>query len=519
MDQAPAHEAQQQTPWGTLRWWAGLLLGLVGFGLLVLLPPLPVLYQAVGALGVASEHLQPVAVSIQRVFALLWWMLWWWVGEVVPLPVTALLPAVVGPLLGLVRVQGEEVQALPLRSFLHGYADPIVLLFLGSFIVAEALREYGLDQRWALWLLSRRWVVQTPHRLLLSVMAATAALSMWMNNTATAAMLMPVVVGILAHVRTQLPAAVLQRLGMALVLGVAWAASIGGMMTIVGTAPNGIAVGVLRQHALELSFLGWLQYGVPAGVGLLVVGWRVLLWRARVAQVPLHTMYDRVIEYYRHLPPLEPAAWRVLFVFAGVVLGWLVTPFLAELVPALKGFDIWSIALAGAMALFVIPAPRQRGALLSWKAAQRIEWGTLLLFGGGLSLSGLLVETKAAAVVAQVLIGISEWVPPVVLLFVLLLGANFGTEVMSNTALVALLLPLIVPLVVAVGLPVKATLVAMAMVSSCAFMLPVATPPNAIAYTTGLVRLPDMVRVGVLMNCISTLVLTALVLVSLGGGG
>lgn len=514
MNHAQPLDREQQTSWGTAQWWGGLLLGVGGFAFLVLLPPLPPLYEAVRAVGTAPEHLLPVAVSVQRVLALLWWMLCWWVGEVVPLPVTALLPAVVGPLLGLVRVQGEELQGLPLRSFVHSYADPVVLLFLGSFIVAEALREYGVDQRWALWLLSRRWVVRSPARLLLSTMGATAALSMWMNNTATAAMLMPVVVGILAHVRAQLDGAALRRLGMALTLGVAWSSSLGGMMTIVGTAPNGIAVGVLRQQGVEVSFLGWLAYGVPVGVGLLLVGWFMLLWRTRLTTIPLQTVHSYIAERYRELPPLEPAARRALLVFAGVVLGWLAVPFLAELWPALKRLDIWNIALVGAVALFVLPAPRQPGALLSWRVAQRIEWGTLLLFGGGLSLSSLLVETNAAAVATHVLVGFSKWIPSLLLLALLLLAANFGTEVMSNTALAALLLPLVAPLVASLGLPMEATLIAMALVSSCAFILPVATPPNAIAYATGMIDLADMMRVGVLMNLISTLVLTLLVLVS-----
>jgi len=478
---------------------------------ILLLPPLPVFQEAVVAIGTAREHVVPVTLSVQRVLALLCLMSWWWVGEVVPLPVTALLPALVGPLLSLVRLHEGELQAMPLRSFVQGYADPIVLLFLGSFILAEALREYGIDRRWALLLLSRRWVTRSPRRLVLSIMVATAVTSMWMNNTATAAMLMPVVVGIFNRLQRYPTKAPLQRLGMALALGVAWASSIGGMMTVVGTAPNGIAVGVLRQQGIEVSFLRWLQYGIPVGMVLLIIGWLVLVARIHLPWQELRAVRGYIVEEYRQLPPLDAAAWRVLLVVGSVVSAWLFVPFLALWFPVLRGVDVWNIALAGGIALFLIPASQRRGALLSWQAAQRIDWGTLLLFGGGLSLSGLLVESKAAVVLTHVLTAEAVHIPPLLAMALLLLAGNFATELISNTALASLLLALIVPFLKALGIPVEPAIIALAMVTSCAFMLPVATPPNAIAYATRLFSLPAMMRVGIWMNLLATFVLVGLV--------
>jgi len=486
--------------WERLRWWLGLLLGVGGFIVGMVLPPVEPLVRQVSAQGVGDAV--EVARSIQHVLALLWWMLCWWIGEVVPLPVTALLPALVGPLLGLVQPQSDGgVRALPLRAFLQGYADPIVFLFLGSFLLAEALREYGIDRRWGLWLLSRRVVLRSPRYLLLAVMVGGAFLSMWMNNTATAAVLMPVVVGIVFRLQGS---ASEQGLAAALVLGVAWAASIGGMMTVVGTAPNGIAVAVLRQHGVEVDFLRWLGYGLPAGGILLVVAWRVLVWSFRVPVRFPHAV-EEVVGQGRE-PLSAKGAWRVLGVFLVVVLLWLLAP----VVPLLRGVEVWMVALAGAVALFVLPAGEGGKRLVSWEVAQRIDWGTLLLFGGGLSLSGLLVETRAAAVLTQMLAGALAGTSPLLMIGVLLLVANFATELVSNTALAALLLPLVVPLLPQLGIPVEPVAIAVAMVSSCAFMLPVGTPPNAIAYATRCVPLSRMIAVGIRMNLLSTLVLVLL---------
>ncbi|MDW8224957.1 MAG: DASS family sodium-coupled anion symporter [Bacteroidota bacterium] len=506
---AEAEQLQWGVPWGRMRWWVGMFVGLAGCAGILLLPPLGIVEEHVVALGVRAEHVSSVVLSVQRVLALLWWMLWWWVGEVVPLPVTALLPALVGPFLGLVSPRDGQVEPLPLRAFMQGYADPIVFLFLGTFVLAEGLREYGVDRRWALRLLRHPWVMRSPRRLLFAVMLGSAAVSMWMNNTATAALFMPIAVGIMLHLQPRQGRDAAE-LGATLVLGVAWAASIGGMMTIVGTAPNGIAVGILRQYGIEVGFLEWIRYGLPAGSILLLLAWVVLSASMHPSQGSLRNAWEYLEQDIEDAAPMGKGARRVLAVFASVVVLWLCVPLLSGWLPGLRAVDTWSIALLGAAALFLLPSGERRGSLLQWDAAQRIDWGTLLLFGGGLSLSGLLVTTGAATVLTHLLVRALSGVPPVVVLGLLLLAANLATELMSNTALAALLLPLVVPLLGALGVPVEPATVVLAMVTSCAFMLPVATPPNAIAYATQLVPLPQMVRRGIAMNIISTLVLAVL---------
>ncbi|GBD07724.1 Sodium-dependent dicarboxylate transporter SdcS [bacterium HR21] len=493
-------------PRAPLRWWLTLSVGVLGFVASLVLPPL--LAVPPGVLAVAPEQMPTVVLSIQRVLGLLWWMFWWWIGEVVPLPMTALLPALVGPLLGLVSGQTTVAEPLPLRTFLQGYVDPVVLLFLGSFLIAEALRKHGLDQWSALRVFSWRWALRSPRRLLGAVMLSTAVVSMWVSNTATAAMVMPIALGILEVLRRAGLRDDLGAFPQALVLAVAWASSIGGMVTVVGTAPNGIALGVLRQHGVELGFLEWLLFGVPVGICVLSGAWLILVWRLRLPDIPLRALREELQREYWQNKKLSPGARRVAVVFAGVVCAWIALPLLAMLSPVLKVLDLWNVALGGALLLFLLPSGARGEPLLGWDQAQRIDWGTLLLFGGGLTLSAVLTQTGAAQVLTHLLVRALDGLPPIVVAAGILLVANFSTELVSNTALASLLLPLVAASVPALGLPLEGCVIAAAMVSSCAFMLPIATPPNAIAYGTRLLPLPVMVRVGVLMNLLSTAVMT-----------
>ena len=492
-----------------IRWWVLLVAGPLGLLAAVVAPPLGIFEEPLRQLGVTPEALPMMERTVQRVLGLLWWMLCWWLGEVAPLAVTALLPATIAPLLGLLRWKSNGgVQPIVASEILRAYADPVVLLFLGSFLLAQALRQYELDRRWALWMLSRTGVTRTYARVLLVLMLAVMSVSAWLNNTATAALFMPVAVGIAQQIR-------LPQSGMAtaFVLGVAWAASIGGMTTIVGTAPNGIAVGVLRQYGAEIGFVQWLSFGLPAGIVLLLCGWAVLRWRFQLSGAVDAAAQEYLLRSYLELARLSPAQRRVIAVGTAVVLGWLLQPLLQRL-PGLHWLQEWNTVLLGAVLLFVLSAGRGEGALLEWRHAQQIDWGTLLLFGGGLALSGLLVQTQTAAVLTRLLTDALGGVPVMVSIFGLLLAANLSTEVLSNTALAALLLPVVAPLLPVLGLPQLPMVVAMAMATSCAFMLPVATPPNAIAYATGMVSLPQMVRVGVAMNLLSTVVLGLLVLLA-----
>jgi sodium-dependent dicarboxylate transporter 2/3/5 len=514
-----------KTPLGSVR-MVGLLGGAALFLALVLAPPLDFFVHFVQQkfTGVPFDSAVTAAQSLQRAFAVLLLMVTWWLTEALPVPVTALVPAVAAPLLRLHKLKpgpegGWELLPLKAEFFLANYADSIVFLFFGGYVLAAAMTYQGLDRRITFGLLSVRAFTRTPARLLLALMGVTALVSMWMNNTSVTAMLMPIGVGLASatsYLAGQDAPKAVANFSACIVLGIAYAASIGGIATIVGSTPNGIAVSMLRQAGLaNLTFADWLPYGLPAALLILLAAW---LWLPVVLPFRAMTFADvhaKIAAEKAKLGPMGVGEKRVLAIFLATAVAWLTIPLLRGQVPGTWDHwlgvlaEPWVVALAAAVALFIVPQDlRARQPLVTWAHAQaQTDWGSLLLFGGGLAMSKMLAETHAVELVAQQAKALLGQPSLPVLVFSLALFVNFLTEITSNTAVAAMMTPLAISLAQQSGLPVVPVVMAIAFGASMAYMLPIATPPNAIAYGTRLVTVRQMARTGLVLNLLSTLVI------------
>lgn len=432
----------------------------------------------------------------------------WWVTEAIPIPATALLPLVLFPVLG---VHGIGDTAAP-------YANPIIFLFMGGFMIAGAMQRWGLHRRIALTVVHA--LGTRPHRLVFGFMLATAFLSMWVSNTATAVMMMPIGLSVIGLVAPgddgddgddggepdDLPGRL--NFGTSLMLGIAYAASIGGLGTLIGTPPNALLAGFLEtSYGFEVGFARWMLVGVPLTVVSLPVVWLYLTRAAfpiRVAEIPggramIHRELDR-------LGPVGPGEWRVGLVFGLTALAWMTRPLLDDVVPGLSDAGI---AMTAALALFLIPVDGEGTFTLDWETARELPWGVLLLFGGGLSLAAAVTETGLAEWIGGALAGLDAW-PTVLLVAGVTAVIVFLTELTSNTATAAAFLPILGPLALALGENPLLLAVPAALGASCAFMMPVATPPNAIVYGSGYITIPQMARAGVVLNLLFVVLITAL---------
>lgn len=451
-----------------------------------------------------------------RLAAVLGLVLVWWMTEAVPIPVTSLL----GPALAVALGVGSA------GELFAPFGDPIVFLFLGSFVLAEAMAASGLDRRLALAVLARRAVAASPARLLAGFVAISAAISAWLNNTATTAMLYPIALSVLAALaRAGGPGGApgRQRWGTALMLSVAYAASIGGIATPVGTAPNLITLGQLETLAgVEIPFFHFMVIATPTAAIMLalLVGWMRFALPAGVAAPggarDLHA--ERAA-----LGPLSRRERNVLAAFLVTVAAWVGPGLLAVALgpqdplarAAQRLLPEPVVAVFGAALLFVLPVDwRARRFTLEWREAARIDWGTLLLFGGGLALGGAMFRTGLAASIGE---GLVEWTGSeslVALTFLFAWVALVLTETTSNTATTTMLAPLVIAAAQAAGVSPIPPAIAMGLSASMAFMLPVSTPPNAIVYASGRVPITAMIRHGLVMDLGSALVVPGTVLVT-----
>ncbi|HRA77970.1 MAG TPA: DASS family sodium-coupled anion symporter [Burkholderiaceae bacterium] len=440
--------------------------------------------------------------------AMMAWMAVWWLSEAVAIEATALLPVALFPLLG---IAGIAQAAAP-------YASDVVFLFLGGFMLAAALQRWGLDRRIAFAVLAR--VGSRPAQLLGGLMIATAFLSMWVSNTATAAIMMPIAISLAGLWGDGESDA---GLAPALVLAVAYAASIGGMATLIGSPPNGIAARFIAQASGEpISFAHWMLIAAPAAALMLLACW---WWLARRlphgAGAGRHAPDARaaIAEAAARLGPMSRGARTTLAVCAATAALWIFRPVLVTLELAgsrpLAGLSDAGIAIGAALALFVLPADRATTGkpatrLLDWASASRLPWGVLVLFGGGLSLAAAIEANGVAEFVGAQSVNLAGW-PPLLVLVVVLAITIFLSELTSNTAQAATMIPLLAAMAAGLGLDPALLIVACALGSSCAFMMPVGTPPNAIAFGTGLVSMQRMWRTGFVLNLIAIAVLGAVI--------
>lgn len=432
------------------------------------------------------------------------WMVVWWMTEAVPLAVTALLPAVLFPVLG-VASAGDTTAA---------YANPLIFLFLGGFLMAQAIQRWGLSRRIALWILGLAG--DRPARIVAAIMTATAFLSMWVSNTATAMMMLPIGQAIIFAVTSQGDDAGQRKVTgfcTALMLGIAYGATIGGMGTLIGTPPNALFAGfVAETYGIEISFSRWMLIGVPAVVVLLPVTWLVL---TRISfQLPSQLAglsapaLAKSLEQSARMS-VDERRVGLLVVIAAVA--WITRPLLEGLLPWLSITDA-GIAICVAIVLFIVPSRSQPDrALLTWDDAQKIRWDVLILFGGGLALADAIASTGLAAWLGS---GASLFtaLPWLMLILVMIAVIVFVGELASNTAMAAVFLPIVGASAMALGASPVMLSMAVALAASLGFMLPVATPPNAIVYGSGAVKMRDMMRAGLLLDILGILVVALLVM-------
>lgn len=446
----------------------------------------------------------------------------WWMTEAVPLAATSLLPIILVPALTQ-RSVGETTAS---------YSSPIVFLFLGGFLIAIAMEKWGLHRRIAL--LTLRQVGISARRIVLGMMLATGFLSMWVSNTATTLMMLPIGFSVLSlvsgrgmsggaaqsSVAAQMAAnPQVERFGVCLVLAIAWSASMGGLGTLLGSPPNAIIAGYASDElGVDIGFVDWMILGVPLAFTFIGIGWLLMtrvLYRFDLDEIPGGEKL--ISDEIGKLGRMSQGERMVALVFGSAAFLWIVPGLLSEL-PAINAALPWlgklndaAIAIAAGLALFLIPGRGTNEMVLDWKDAESgLPWGVLLLFGGGLSLAGAVAGTGLDDWFGQQVSGLSA-LPIVLLVASVVTIVLFLTEVTSNTATAATFIPVLGGVAMGVGVDPMGLLVPAALAATCAFMLPVGTPPNAIAFSTGAVTISQMARGGFILNLIGIALITGFV--------
>lgn len=422
---------------------------------------------------------------------LLAWMAIWWMSEAVPLAVTSLLPVVVLPIAGVGSFRDNATH----------YADGIIFLFAGAGVIAAALERHGVTRRFAGSML--RLAGSSPVRNLAAMFLVTAAASAFMSNAAVTAMMLPIALGVAATARSTDAGEAGERarrhFGIAVLLSAAYASTIGGAATLIGSPPNAIAAKWLADAGHPVDFAGWARFGVPLSclIGLV----------ALVVLVRLHPMGGLRCEHAEERSsPFTNAAWISIVIFAGTVVAWVTGP--AWPIGLRAGLGDGGVAIVAAITLCALPTSRSRWApVVPWGDVERLPWGVYILFGGGLALADAMQRTGLSDAIGHSFAGLGT-LPAIVALGLLVTALVFTSEVASNTALTATAVPIVGALAPSLGVPVERLVIATALGASYAFMLPVGTPPNAMVYATGLVSQRAMMRAGLALNMLSIVLVT-----------
>ncbi|MFW2405563.1 MAG: SLC13 family permease [Gammaproteobacteria bacterium] len=432
------------------------------------------------------------------------WMAVWWMTEAIPVYATALLPLAAFPLAG----------AAPIKTVAASYGHPLIYLFLGGFILALALEKCGLHRRFALHVLQT--VGTRPTRIVAAFMGISAFISMWVTNTATTIMLLPVALSIIAlvgdagpHLDGSSDGPIARPFSLCLLLGIAYAASIGGVGTIIGTAPNVFLVSYVQElMGREISFVRWMMFGVPLVIVFVPIVWWLLTRRIYpVGREEIPGVDHLLSEMTGDLGPMSRAEKLTLTIFLLTAAAWVCRPLLNRLtiggVAPLEGLTDSGVAVMAALALFVTPVDVARGRfLMDWNTAVKLPWGLLILFGGGLSLASTLDATGFSEFLGNRATALAS-LPTVLIVTVVSAMMIFLTEMTSNTATTATLVPVLYAVAIGIGVDPYVLIVPACIAASCAFMLPVATPPNAIVFGSGLVSVPQMSRAGFWLNIVA----------------
>jgi sodium-dependent dicarboxylate transporter 2/3/5 len=455
--------------------------------------------------GVRGEPIT-LGLEARATAALAVWMATWWLTEAIPVYATALLPLAVLPLTG----------AATIKQVAAPYGHEVIFLFLGGFILALAIERWELHRRLALAVLGR--IGTRPTRIVGGFMAIAAFTSMWVTNTATTIMLLPVALSVIRLVSEEESGdGQPDNFAVCLLLSIAYAASIGGIATIVGTAPNAFVVGFIEnEFGREISFVRWMAFGVPVTLTFLPLAWWLLARKIYpVDRSPREQVAREMSRLHRASGPLDSAQKRTLLVAVLTATAWILRPVLNELTIGgfnpLAGLTDPGIAVISALALFVIPCgTRRKVFLMDWTHAVRLPWGLLILFGGGLSLAAALASTGVSDYLGSRAVGLGALPAPLIIGLVTA-SMIFLTELTSNTATTATVVPILAALSASLGLEPLLLVVPAAIAASCAFMLPVATPPNAIVFGSGLVTIPQMSRAGLWLNIAGIILVTLMV--------
>ena len=422
-----------------------------------------------------------------RLVALTVWMVIWWLAEAVPLPATALLPIPMLPILGIQQVAEVTVR----------YGNHLIFLFLGGFILAAGMQRWGLHRRIALFIVQK--IGTSPGGIIAGFMLATGFLSMWISNTATAVMMYAVGISVIEFVDSKVADKKMARnFAVSLLLAIAFSASIGGVGTLIGTPPNALLAGLLSDsYDIQVGFLQWMLLGVPVVIVMLPAAYFLLtkvIFPTRGLE--LGEVRSIIDDEYQKLGKMDRGEIIVAIVFGAAAFFWVTRSFLG------LPLNDAGIAMAAALLLFAIPVSRREGYVLDWTVTRTLPWGVLMLFGGGLALAGAFEATGLAQWIGDMvggLQGVNLWV----LILVVTTAIVYLTEITSNTASTATFLPILGAVAVGLGVPVEYLMVPVALGASMAFMMPVATPPNAIVFSYEGLHLADMVKAGLLLNIIS----------------
>ena len=426
------------------------------------------------------------------------WMATWWITEAVPIAVTALLPIVLFPLTG----------GLELDATTAAYGHRYVFLFLGGFLIAMTIEKWQLHRRIALGTIAL--IGSNVRMIILGAMVATALLSMWISNTATAVMMLPIAAAIVAQLRDDPSTPEVDendQFGKAFMLAVAYSASIGGMASLIGTPVNLVLVGVVQNaFGVEITFAQWFMVGFPVSVMLLVICWWYLTRMAFTFEKPgFAGGRAEVRKQLTALGPISREEKKVLVVFSLTALAWIFRTSLLQ--PFVPGLDDPIIAMVGGIALFLIPGKRFDEPLLEWHEAVRLPWGIILLLGGGFALADGFGGSGLSDFIGNAL-RVPEQVGLIVVILLITAAVNFLTEITSNVATTSMLMPVFAAAALPLGIHPYAMMVPATLAATCAFMLPVATPPNAVVFGSGYLSIPDMVRAGLWLNLVSIAVIT-----------
>ena len=460
----------------------GLFLGPVFF-LLILLWPQPLL---------STQGDAVIAVAL--------WMVTWWLTEAVSISVTALLPLLLFPLLDI----------MPIAEVGNNYGSPIIFLFFGGFVMALALEKVNLHRRIALNII--RITGTTPNKVVLGFMIATASLSMWISNTATAVVMLPIAMSVIKLLIDDVDGFTKKdrNFAVSVLLGIAFSANAGGIATVIGTPPNSILIGLLEnEYQIEISFLKWMVFALPFSIIMIGLSYITLVHLIFPSKGLNFSASNEVIqEELRKLGPTRSKEKMVLGIFAVTVSLWIFRTLINSVFPSL-GLSDTMISMFAAISLFAVPFNLKKGDfILDWKDTEKLAWGILILFGGGLALAkGMSVSGIVDQVSQSIAAGNFSITATASLLILLML---FMTELMSNVALVAVLAPVVAGIAIGLGIPMVYLLIPVTMASSCAFMLPMATPPNAIVFASGFIEVKDMVKAGILLNRVAVLILIGL---------